>query len=53
MSTWTSFVKIWTVGNGEYFLTTLDLYHLLFALETIKDSYSRVQNSIENFVFST
>ena len=38
MSTWTSFVKIWTVSNCEFnanFLTFLGLYHLLFALETI------------------
>ena len=38
MSTWTSFVKIWTVSNCKFnanFLTFLGLYHLLFALETI------------------
>ena len=37
MSTWTLFVKIWTVSNFELdanFLTFLDLYHLIFALET-------------------
>ena len=37
MSTWTSFVKIWTVSNYEFntnFLTFLGLYYLLFALET-------------------
>ena len=41
MSTWTSFVKIWTVSNCEFnatFLTSLGLYHLLFALETIEVS---------------
>ena len=38
LSTWTSFVKIWTVSNCEFnanFLTFWGLYHLLFALETI------------------
>ena len=38
MSTWTSFVKIWTVSNCEFnanFLTFLGLYYFLFALETI------------------
>jgi hypothetical protein len=38
MSTWTSFVKIWTVGNFEIitnFLTFLGLYHLLFSLKTV------------------
>ena len=42
MSTWTSFVKIWTVRNCEFdanFLTFLDLCHLLFALETIGVSW--------------
>ena len=42
MSSWTSFVKIWTVSNCEFianFLTFLGLYHLLFALETIGVSY--------------
>ena len=37
MSTWTSFVKIWTVSNCELdanFLTFLSLYHLLFAIKT-------------------
>ena len=38
MSTWTLFVKIWTVSHCEFnanFLTFLGSYHLLFALETI------------------
>ena len=38
MSTWTLFVKIWTVSNCEFnanILTFLSLYHLLFVLETI------------------
>ena len=44
MSTWTSFGKIWTVSNCEFyanFLTFWGLHHLLFALETIgvKSSY--------------
>ena len=42
MSTWTSFVKIWTVSNCEFnanFLTFLGLYHMLFALETIGVTY--------------
>ena len=38
MTTWTSFVKIWTVNNCEFnanFLSFLGLYHLLFTLQTI------------------
>ena len=42
MSTWTSFVKIWTVSNCEFdanFLTFFGLYHLHFALKTIGVSW--------------
>ena len=42
MSTWTSFVKIWTVDNCEFnanFVIFLGFYHLLFALETIGVSW--------------
>ena len=38
MSTWTSFVKIWTVSNCVFnanFSAFWGLYHMLFALETI------------------
>ena len=41
MSTSISSVKIWTDSNCEFnanFLTFLNLYYLLFALETIKIS---------------
>ena len=36
MSTWTSFVELWTVCNCDFnanFLTFLDLYHLLVSLD--------------------
>ena len=36
MCTWTSFVKIWTASNWEFyanFLTFLGLYDLIFGLE--------------------
>ena len=39
MSAWASFVNIWTVSNCEFnvnFLTFLGLYHLFFALKTIR-----------------
>ena len=42
MSTWTSFVKIWTDSNCKFnanFLTFLMLYHLFFALESIGVSW--------------
>ena len=49
MSNWTSFVKIWKVSNCEFnanFLTFLDLYHLLYDLETIRyDLYKCIERS--------